>query len=112
MAGDLRRAGSDLTAEAQAQAPTVMSNFPKKVETAEVVSLDVAPAAETFAGHAARTATGGGVPKDEQARTRDTSPPRSASTCCSASGHICHEPGSTSTNTGLASTNRAALALK
>lgn len=41
VAGDLRRAGSDLTAEAQAQAPSVMSNFPKKVETAEVVSLDV-----------------------------------------------------------------------
>ena len=39
--GDLRRAGSDLTAEAQAQAPDVMSNFPKKVENAEVVSLDV-----------------------------------------------------------------------
>lgn len=39
--GDLRRAGSDLTPEAQAQAPAVMSNFPKKVESAEVVSLDV-----------------------------------------------------------------------
>lgn len=39
--GDLRRAGGDLTAEAQAQAPDVMSSFPKKVETAEVVSVDV-----------------------------------------------------------------------
>ena len=39
--GNLRQAGSDLTPEAQAQAPDVMSNFPKKVETAEVVSLDV-----------------------------------------------------------------------
>ena len=39
--GDLRRAGSDLTPEAQAQAPDVMSNFPKKVESAEVLSLDV-----------------------------------------------------------------------
>ena len=39
--GDLRRAGGDLTPEAQAQAPDVMSGFPKKVETAEVVSLDV-----------------------------------------------------------------------
>lgn len=41
VAGDLRKAGGDLTAEAQAQAPEVMSNFPKKVESAEVVSLDV-----------------------------------------------------------------------
>jgi hypothetical protein len=39
--GDMRRAGSDLTPEAQAQAPDVMSNFPKKVESAEVVSLEV-----------------------------------------------------------------------
>ena len=39
--GDLRKAGSDLTPEAQAQAPDVMSNFPKRVESAEVVSLDV-----------------------------------------------------------------------
>lgn len=39
--GDLKRAGSDLTPEAQAQAPEVMSNFPKRVESAEVVSLDV-----------------------------------------------------------------------
>ena len=39
--GDLRRAGSDLTPEAQAQAPDVMSNFPKKVDSAEVVSLEV-----------------------------------------------------------------------
>lgn len=39
--GDIKRAGSDLTPEAQAQAPDVMSNFPRKVETAEVVSLDV-----------------------------------------------------------------------
>ena len=39
--GDLRRAGGDLTPEAQAQAPDVMSNFPKKVESAEVVSLNV-----------------------------------------------------------------------
>ena len=39
--GDLRKAGGDLTPEAQAQAPDVMSNFPKKVETAEVVSLEV-----------------------------------------------------------------------
>ena len=39
--GDIKRAGSDLTPEAQAQAPDVMSNFPKKVETAEVLSLDV-----------------------------------------------------------------------
>ncbi len=39
--GDLRKAGSDLTPEAQAQAPDVMANFPKRVESAEVVSLDV-----------------------------------------------------------------------
>ena len=39
--GDLRKAGGDLTPEAQAQAPDVMSNFPRKVETAEVLSLDV-----------------------------------------------------------------------
>ena len=39
--GDLRRAGSDLTPEAQGQAPDVMSNFPKRVENAEVISLDV-----------------------------------------------------------------------
>ena len=39
--GDLRRAGGDLTPEAQAQAPDVMSNFPKKVETADVVNLDL-----------------------------------------------------------------------
>ncbi len=39
--GDLRRAASDLTPEAQAQAPDVMSNFPKRVENAEVISLDV-----------------------------------------------------------------------
>lgn len=39
--GDLRRAGGDLTPEAQAQAPEVMSNFPKKVETAEVTSLEI-----------------------------------------------------------------------
>ena len=39
--GDLRRAGGDLTKEAQAQAPDVMSNFPKNVESAEVVSCDV-----------------------------------------------------------------------
>ena len=39
--GNLRKAGGDLTPEAQAQAPEVMSNFPKKVESAEVVSLDV-----------------------------------------------------------------------
>ena len=39
--GDLRRAGGDLTPEAQAQAPAVMSNFPKKVTSAEVVALDV-----------------------------------------------------------------------
>ncbi len=41
MAGDLRRAGGDLTPEAQVQAPEVMSKFPKTVESAEVVSLDV-----------------------------------------------------------------------
>jgi hypothetical protein len=41
VAGDLRRAGGDLTPEAQAQAPDVMSNFPKKVDSAQVVSLDV-----------------------------------------------------------------------
>jgi len=41
VAGDLRRAGGDLSPEAQAQASDVMSNFPKRVETAEVVSLDV-----------------------------------------------------------------------
>ena len=41
MNGDLRKAGGDLTPEAQAQAPEVMSNFPKKVETAEVTSLEV-----------------------------------------------------------------------
>ena len=40
--GDLRKAGSDLTPEAQAQAPEVMSNFPKTVESAEVASLEVA----------------------------------------------------------------------
>ena len=39
--GDLRKAGGDLTPEAQAQAPEVMSNFPKNVETAEVVSLEI-----------------------------------------------------------------------
>lgn len=39
--GDIKRAGSDLTPEAQAQAPDVMSNFPRKVEAAEVLSLDV-----------------------------------------------------------------------
>ena len=39
--GDIRKAGSDRTPEAQAQAPEVMSNFPKKVETAEVVSLEI-----------------------------------------------------------------------
>ncbi len=39
--GDLRKAGGDLTPEAQAQAPDVMSTFPKKVESAEVVSLDI-----------------------------------------------------------------------
>ena len=41
IAGDLRRAGGDLTPEAQAQAPDVMSNFPKTVESAAVVSLEV-----------------------------------------------------------------------
>ena len=41
IAGDLRRAGGDLSPEAQAQAPDVMSKFPKKVESAEVVSLDL-----------------------------------------------------------------------
>lgn len=41
VAGDLRKAGADLTPEAQSQAPDVMSNFPKRVESAEVVSLDV-----------------------------------------------------------------------
>ncbi len=41
VAGDLRRAGRDLTPEAQAQAPEVMSKVPKKVESAEVVSLEV-----------------------------------------------------------------------
>lgn len=41
VAGDLRRAGGDLSPEAQAQAPDVMSKFPKKVESAEVVSLDL-----------------------------------------------------------------------
>ena len=39
--GDLRRAGGDLSPEAQQQAPSVMSNFPKVVETAEVKSLDL-----------------------------------------------------------------------
>ncbi len=39
--GDLRRAAGDLTPEAQAQAPDVMANFPKRVESAEVISLDV-----------------------------------------------------------------------
>jgi len=41
VSGDLRKAGSDLTPEAQAQAPEVMSNVPKTVERAEVVSLDL-----------------------------------------------------------------------
>ncbi len=41
VSGDLRKAGGDLTPEAQAQAPDVMSNFPKTVESAEVTSLDV-----------------------------------------------------------------------
>ena len=39
--GDMRKAGGDLTSEAQGQAPGVMSNFPKKVESAEVISLDL-----------------------------------------------------------------------
>ncbi|HET7481873.1 MAG TPA: hypothetical protein VFK89_03335 [Actinomycetota bacterium] len=39
--GDMRRAGGDLSPEAQKQAPAVMSNFPKRVESAEVVSLSV-----------------------------------------------------------------------
>ena len=39
--GDLRKAGGDLTPEAQAQAPDVMSSFPKTVETADVQSLDL-----------------------------------------------------------------------
>ena len=38
--GDLRRAGSDLTPEMQAVAGDVMAHFPKKVATAEVVSVD------------------------------------------------------------------------
>ena len=38
--GDLRRAGSDLTPEMQAVAGDVMAKFPKKVETAEVVSVE------------------------------------------------------------------------
>jgi hypothetical protein len=37
--GDLRKAGSDLTPEVQATAGDVMKHFPKKVETAEVVSV-------------------------------------------------------------------------
>jgi hypothetical protein len=39
--GDLRTAGGDLAPEAQKQAPSVMSGFPKKVDTAEVVRLDI-----------------------------------------------------------------------
>ena len=39
--GDMRKAGGDLSAEAREQAPGVMANFPKVVESAEVVSLDV-----------------------------------------------------------------------
>ena len=39
--GDLRRAGGDLTPEAQAQAPQVMSGLPRKVDSADVLSLDV-----------------------------------------------------------------------
>ncbi|MBW3594251.1 MAG: hypothetical protein KY391_01630 [Actinobacteria bacterium] len=41
VSGDLRKAGSDLTPEAQAQAPEVMSKVPKRVESADVVSVDV-----------------------------------------------------------------------
>ena len=40
VAGDLRRAGGDLTPEMQAIAGDVMKHFPKKVETAEVVSVE------------------------------------------------------------------------
>src|SRR5687767_13574940 len=39
--GHMRRAGGDLTPEAQAQGPEVMSKYAKKVESAEVVALDV-----------------------------------------------------------------------
>ncbi|MGH2807574.1 MAG: hypothetical protein ACRDKT_09890 [Actinomycetota bacterium] len=39
--GDLRRAGSDLTPEVQATAGDVMKHFPRKVETAELVSVAV-----------------------------------------------------------------------
>ena len=38
--GDLRKAGSDLTPEVHAVAGTVMKDFPRKVESAEVVSVD------------------------------------------------------------------------
>ena len=37
--GDLRKAGGDLTPEVQAKAGDVMKDFPRKVETAEVVSI-------------------------------------------------------------------------
>ena len=38
--GDLRKAGSDLTPEMQAVAGDVMAHFPRKVATAEVVSVE------------------------------------------------------------------------
>jgi hypothetical protein len=40
VANDLRKAGSDLTPEAQQQAPGVMGKLPQPVQTAEVISVE------------------------------------------------------------------------
>ena len=70
--GDLRKAGSDLTPEVQAKAGDVMKDFPRKVETADVVSVE--GAGEEFVVQARYSGEGKEVTVESRWAERDGTP--------------------------------------